>query len=389
MIKQLAAFVFTAALVLSSGAAHAENDEVDQDSALRSYYSANGLLNRGLYELAAAEYRSFLDAHGDHEKAPEARYGLGVCLYRTGQYEQTITELELLGDHPDTPYLVEVLTILGQCHLSQKDYEAASDCLAVVVQQHADHGLADDAAVLLAEALYHRGEYEQTERTCGLFSNRWPDSPLRERADLLAGLALMARGKYPEAAEGLRDMLQRFPEGAYSDHANLLLAQCLHHSNALREAVAQYQDVIGRANRQFLPDALYGVAGALHQLNQHEAAGELVDQLRELFPEDELIPPASLLRGRIWLALEDYPKARTELDRLVENEEGVREAALYWRAKCDLKAANPEAAAELLEQALREFPKGELAAEIIFDWAVALSRSEKTEEAIEQWEQFR
>lgn len=44
----------------------AQND--GPDPALRDYLSANGLLNRGLYELATAEYRKFLSEHEDHEK---------------------------------------------------------------------------------------------------------------------------------------------------------------------------------------------------------------------------------------------------------------------------------------------------------------------------------
>ena len=34
------------------------------DPAQQTYLSANGMLNRGLYELAAAEYRKFLESHG-------------------------------------------------------------------------------------------------------------------------------------------------------------------------------------------------------------------------------------------------------------------------------------------------------------------------------------
>ena len=63
---------------------------------LRDYLSANGLLNRGLYELAATEYRKFLSQHEEHAKAPIARYGLAVCLFRTEKYDEAIVELEQL-----------------------------------------------------------------------------------------------------------------------------------------------------------------------------------------------------------------------------------------------------------------------------------------------------
>ena len=47
-------------------------EPADDPAALRTYLTGNGLLNRGLHSLAAAEYRKFLDEHPDHEKAPTA-----------------------------------------------------------------------------------------------------------------------------------------------------------------------------------------------------------------------------------------------------------------------------------------------------------------------------
>lgn len=64
-----------------------------RDPALQTYLSANGLLNRGLYELSAAEYRKFLEGSPVHEKAGVARYGLGVSLYRMERFDQVIEAL--------------------------------------------------------------------------------------------------------------------------------------------------------------------------------------------------------------------------------------------------------------------------------------------------------
>jgi len=55
-------------------ASHATTAQPTEDQAeLRAYLTGNGLLNRGLHSLAAAEYRKFLDEYPDHEKAPIAR----------------------------------------------------------------------------------------------------------------------------------------------------------------------------------------------------------------------------------------------------------------------------------------------------------------------------
>src|SRR5436190_15520790 len=68
-------------------------DSQAPDPALRDYLSGNGLLGRGMNELAVQEYRKFLSEHGDHEKAAVARYGLSVALFRLKKFDEAIAEL--------------------------------------------------------------------------------------------------------------------------------------------------------------------------------------------------------------------------------------------------------------------------------------------------------
>ena len=84
-------------VAIAPAMARPEADVVEGDSAvLRSYYAGNGFLNRQNYDLAAAEYRKFLGEHPKHEKAPIARYGLSVSLFRLQKYQEAVPELELL-----------------------------------------------------------------------------------------------------------------------------------------------------------------------------------------------------------------------------------------------------------------------------------------------------
>src|SRR5262249_16985849 len=150
--------------------------------ALREYLSGNGLLNRGLFELAAAEYRKFLAEHADHEKAPVARYGLAVCLFRTEKYDDAITQLETLTDQPKFTYSAEVATMLGQSHLGKSDFKQAAEAFDRVVKEFGSHDLADDAAAGCVEALYRDGRFDESIAKAAMLDSRWPNSPLRERA---------------------------------------------------------------------------------------------------------------------------------------------------------------------------------------------------------------
>jgi len=50
-----------------------------------------------------ARYRAFLAESPDHAKAPIARYGLAVCLFRTGQYQDAAAEMKAVRSLPGFP----------------------------------------------------------------------------------------------------------------------------------------------------------------------------------------------------------------------------------------------------------------------------------------------
>ncbi len=116
--------------------------------------AANGLLNRGLFELAAPEYRTFIDQNPTGEETRTARYGLSVCLFRMGRHADAVVELETLSKRSDGPFAVEVGVLLGECYLTLERFESAATTLVRVVTEHGDHELADDAAIGAAESLY-------------------------------------------------------------------------------------------------------------------------------------------------------------------------------------------------------------------------------------------
>jgi TolA-binding protein len=363
-------------------------DTNDDDAAMRTYYSANGLLNRGLFDLAAAEYRDFLDAHPGHENAPVARYGLGVSLFRLQRYGDAVGMLESALTESDMPYRAEAAVVLGQCHLALHQYADAAAALDPVLREHADHELADDAAALRAEALYYNEQYEEARQSCRMLAANWPDSPHRERTEVLWSMADMALGDYSAAAERLRVLSQRYPDGALADQTALLLAQSLHRSNALQAAIEQYRRVIRRAHEAYLPEALYGLATLLEGEDQAAAAGPLLDRLIEQYPVHELIPAAHLLRGRTWFDLAEYGRAHRSFEQAGRAGDEYDDSAAYWAAKCDLRRDRAADAADQLRAIVEDYPDSELAPEMTYDLAVALSRDDDLDGARETLERF-
>ena len=186
-----------AAMCWPVGAAFAQT-EPDE---LQAYLTGNGLLNRGLYELAIPEYRSFLEAHGDHEKARVARYGLSVCLYRLGRLDEALVELDTIQDEQSFRFAPEVALLRGHSLLAQGDYETAGTAFEALIASYPDHPNADDAAATLVESRYRQEGFDRAVEAAAVLAERWPKSPYRERAELFAGLSEMSQEQYAPAAD--------------------------------------------------------------------------------------------------------------------------------------------------------------------------------------------
>lgn len=354
----------------------------EEAAELRSYFSGNGLVNRGLYELAAAEYRKFLAEHPNHEKAPTARYGLGFSLFQLGQLQEAAAELDALKDQNDFEFAAEALLILGQSHLTLEAYGSADEAFSRIIEHHADHELADETLGLQAETRYRAGWYDRVDEPAGALVANHPDSASRERTELFWGLADMARAKHESAAARFEGMLQRFPGAAHADQASLLLAQSLHRSKSVEPALRQYELVVDRATDAYTPDALYGLGLLLHQEGRGEQAGPYLDQLIDRYGRDELVPEGRLLRGRLWFEQGEYAQS-IEHFKVLDGQPGpLSDDAAYWLAKCELRQSAPQRAANRLADALERFTDSDLRPAMTYDRAVALLRIDEPDEAI-------
>lgn len=346
----------------------------DSQAAERDYASATGLLNRGLNEMAATEYRKFLTAHPDHEKASLARYGLGVALLRLQQFEEAERELARINTHDGFSFAAETLLIRGQCLLALNKPADAAKALAPILQQHADHAKAPEAAAMLAESLYRAGEHKSVREPCQLIASKWPQHPLRERADYFNGLAAMAVEDFTFAAEVFDAMQKRFPKGQFFDQIALLLGQCWHRAGNVDRALRQYESVVKQNRGDGVADALYGQATLLHGKGQSQQAGKSFDQFIERFPQHRAASSARLQRGRIHFDEKRYDQAIALFEQAATSGAAGDETA-FWIAKCRMRQNDFAAAATILENAATQFPSSALQPEMTYDRAVSLMRA--------------
>ena len=358
-----------AVLIGPSGSAAAPDDP-----ALRGYHAANGFLSRGLNELAVREYRAFLDQHADHDRASTARYGLGVALHRLGRVEESADALApLVG--VDFEFAADADLLLGQCRFTQGRYADAAARFTSMLSRDPEHASAPVAAALLVEAEYRGGDDRATEAAAVQFLERFVDDAGADRVLFFRALAAMRSERYTDAATHLKTLLDTTPDSALADRAILLRAQCLQRTGATDEAARLFSRVANGKVRALLPDALYGLATALDATGQAAAAKTAYDHFLEASPDDDRAADAGVRLARLLIDAGRLDRARAVLREAAARPNADQGAVLYWLAKCDLRDDHPADAATLLARAAEAAPDHALAAETLYDLALARARA--------------
>lgn len=382
--KSICATIVIAAAAWPNGSACAAFDEPPVeafDESSRDYLAGNGLLQRGLNELAIDEYRRFLSQHANHEKAPVARYGLAVALFRLNRLEDAAEELAKLSQVRDFEFAAEVATMRGQCHLAAGRYDEAAAAFSPVAESMSAHDLADDAAAGLAEALYRAREYKAAVEKADTFNTRWPKSPLLERVEFFAAVSQVAVGDFEAAAARFEAFLKNYPRSPFSDQATLRLAQCLQKSGSIEQAIRRYQDVVERGAAAQIPDALFALGGLYFQNQAYDQAGASLDRLLEIAPKSPYRGRALLQRGHVHFALEQFDEALKAFESASRAEPDLVDRCAYWAAKCQFRQERFADAAARLGKASAQFRSSPLLPEMYYDQSVALIRAGKASDA--------
>lgn len=366
----------------------------DQPDGDRDYRSATGLLNRGMHELAAAEYRAYLDKHAADAKAATARYGLAVCLFKLGQPMESSKELDQALASHDFEFVADAEFLRAQCAVALADYRSAADRLARFVRSHPTSALLPEGIALHGESLYRLGEYDSACEAFRSLSDRTVTTPPKDRAGLLWSLADQAQGRHALAAERLRTIRERSPRGEYSTHASLTEAQCRHAMGEHADALTLYQAALANGTDAVRPYALLGIGQLERVAGRLGEAARALDELASAFADLPIVDSAILERGRVHMDAREHERALAVFSSLVPPSskrppEPVHHEAAYRMAQCELQIGRFEDAATHLVALLARMKSGPLVPGAMFDLAWALQGAGKGDDASRAFSQFR
>ncbi len=351
----------------------------------RSLRTANGMLQRGLFDQAAAEYADALRALDEPAARDEARYGLAVARFNLGQDRRTLDALGQLESGSRFEFRADADVLRLHALMRLKDYPRAADAAATAVR-HRDHAAWAGTASLQIEAMTRAGRHAQAVQAYGNHAERLEqDTNAYRRASFFAGVSQAAAAQrtadHARAAEWFERAIPRRGADELASLAMLERANALRRADLQEQAIGAYQRAIAQGSERVRPDAMLALGSLLRAQGQSEDAADLLATLADQHPRHE--PGTTQYELGLALLDTDRPRdAARAFDRAERSaDDELQDDIAYWRAKADLRRDRPAEAAERLANALGSFGRSPLRAEMRYDLAVALQRDGESQAA--------
>ncbi|MEZ6083244.1 MAG: tetratricopeptide repeat protein [Phycisphaerae bacterium] len=361
----------------------------DVESAARRIDAANGMLNRGLYDLAEAEYRAALAANVDNATKASAQYGLAICIYRQGRFEDTIAALEPLEETNAFAFGAEVGIMRGQSLLSLGRFEEAATVLKQVAGDHPSHKLASQAIVGAIEALYRSGANEDADKYARQMIGHISHEPTRNRAEILQAAALVNTQDFAKATALLKSILDRKLDENMAAQVRVMLGQCAAQLGQYEQAASWFGAVLSADVSAFQSEAQLGLADALYRLGKVEESKRSIGRILESKPDDALRADATMILGRIHFDGGAFSAAREAFEAVRDLGRANRIEAEYWIAKCALRMGSAREAVELFGNWNKANSAHAMNVEATYDYGVSLIEAEQFDDAAHVLTDFR
>ncbi len=355
----------------------------------RSYRAGIGLLNKGLSDLAAKEFRTYLDEHPDGAEATNAHYSLAVCLTRLGKNDQAAKELALVAAVKDFEFAPDAILLEAQCTVAAGDDEAVVHLLENLPSQYPKFAQLDRAAAMLGESLYKLGRLKEAGSTLAQVSQKWPKSPVADRAELFAAMSEVAASDINAAADRASRLRAKSPQGEYAANAALIEAQCRQQLKDL-PASARLFELASHTDGLVRTEALLGLAAVSRAQGDLPRAEQALNDAAKGPLEGDARDRLSLENGKLLYQKGDLGAALTAFtDARKAASDATKAESAYWFAKCQLKQGKFQEAASNLERGAELFPKSDLLPDMLFERAAALSKAGDDQGAMDAWEGWR
>jgi len=304
--------------------------QVRADQGLDDYNVGVALYRQMRWKQAAEQFRTFMKAHANHEKAASARLYLGLTLVNLEDFKQARDELRKFADeNRQNPNLGQARYRIGEC------------------------------SFLLNELATARVELEG-------FVRDFPKDPMCEHALPYLG-EIQLHLKDPDAALKLFDRaIEEFPKGRLIEDAKFGRARSLEMLKRFDEAIGQYQELAAQKTGARAADAQFHLGASYFERKQFPEAIAAYLALPRDFPLSSLVPAAQLNAGYALYQSGKFDEAARQFE-LAAKDKSQGLTAKYWQGRSLKSLGEYSKAADVLKAAAQTAGNHPLAEAIVFE----------------------
>ena len=376
-----------AAVLFTAGFLSAQDDKRADDA----YNAAANLFNIGLYQQAIPAYQEYLKEHAQHEKAIDARYGLGISYYNLKQFDNAAKELAQVAASPKAPDAPRAHLLHGQCMLmlnKSADAEKSFDAgLKAVKDPNANAAVVSQLKISQLEAQFQQKKWQNVITSANELKGK--AGARNTRVAFQGAFARYNLKKYDEVARDLAALKQDVKGTPYEQQTHFLLAEALREQEKFKEAVTEFATAAGLPGG-FAADALFRQAFLeFNNLQDYKAAAGHFDDYRvkhkDKVPAERYLE-ARIYLGRSFLELKDFNNSEKVFNDLA-GEPGATSWVFIWQGRVLQRQQKYQEAVKVIETAIGKFPNDPQAASLQFDLAnnyLGLDQFEKAGTAFDQ-----
>jgi len=355
----LALVVVTAVWVVGLPNQVAAQPEPSPQEALLLYRDAASYQNNGAFDLAAEEWKRFLERYPDDPLVGRVQHYLGICNLQLRRYEQAAAAFAVVvRDHADFEALEDAYLHLGWCQFTlgvQEDpplLAEAVETLTALLEKYPEGKNREQAWFFLGEAEYHQDRKEQAAAAYAQLLDEFPQTPLRSDTLYALGVTYEELGRYEQAGRIYDTFLEESEDQALLAEIQVRKAETILQAGDVEAAAEAFAQAAAIPDFDAADYALSRQAFCLSRLERFDEAAAVYARIVTEYPESEQAAAAAISAGRAYYRAEQFPQAIEWLET-VRDEGGERAVeAVHLLCRIALSEGQPERVLELVEPVL-------------------------------------
>lgn len=308
--------------LLFAGASDCQAAEGTSSPAARTAYaSAAALQQRGLTDLAKAEWTALLEAHPEDRLAGRARYNLGLCRFQAGEFDEAAEQFaRVIESKPEAQLRQQAVASLGIAYFNHAQSENSAD------------------------------SYRAAIKTFDRLARDFPESQQSESAAFYRAKSFVAI-EDERAIDALDEFRESYPGSQFKPQVLTLAGELYQQSKRFEKAAESFAQAADSQNYAEADYACQQQAFCLFQADKIDQAVEVYDRLVSRWPESAYAKSARISAAKCLLRIGRAKEAAERLEEVWKPEEGE---ASHWLVQSMIAADQTDRALEVAKQALAE-----------------------------------